>query len=147
MSFAMRILGCKRGFQAQPRVIDPAPENGRFWGTAMRHMDDRLCDTSTTSRQRPKTCHFVRHFIKVPQTMAWGDSQHPGWINYAGLGLEPHFFTVDSKTCEWTPDFLVLSEVDTPTIAQSRFASIIVFASTVKSSQWDINLPYIKISA
>jgi hypothetical protein len=55
----------------------------------MRHMDDRLCDTSTTSRKKPKTCHIVRHLIKVPQTMAWGDSQHRGWINSAGLGLDP----------------------------------------------------------
>src|ERR1039457_1354230 len=55
----------------------------------MRHTDGRLCDTSTMNRKKPKTSHIGRHFIKAPQTMAWSDSQHRGWINSAGLGLEP----------------------------------------------------------
>ena len=58
-------------------------------GTTMRHTDGRLCDTSTMNRKKPKTGHIGRHFIKAPQTMAWSDSQHRGWINSAGLGLDP----------------------------------------------------------
>jgi hypothetical protein len=45
--------------------------------------------TSTMSRKKPKICHFGRHFIKVPQTVAWGTVNIAVWINFAGLGLDP----------------------------------------------------------
>jgi len=63
----------------------------------MRHTDGRLCDTSTMNRKKPKPSHIGRHFIKAPQTMqtmAWSDSQHRGWINSAGLGLQPQEATL-----------------------------------------------------
>jgi len=34
-------------------------------------MDARLCDSSTMSRMKSKTCHIVRLFIKVTQMMTW----------------------------------------------------------------------------
>src|ERR1700733_6540279 len=77
------------GSKPKPAELIRLLKTAESLGTTMRHMDARLCDTSTTSGKKPKTCHIVRHFIKVPQTMAWCDSQHRGWINYAGLGLEP----------------------------------------------------------
>jgi hypothetical protein len=41
------------------------------------------------SRKKPKICHFGRHFIKVPQTVAWVTVNIAVWINFAGLGLGP----------------------------------------------------------
>jgi hypothetical protein len=84
------------GRYGQPRVFKPKPaelirlvKTTESLGTTMRHMDTCLCDTLTMNRKKLKTSHIVRHFIKVPQMMAWGDSQHRGWINYAVKGLEP----------------------------------------------------------
>jgi hypothetical protein len=60
-------------------------------------MDDRLCDTSTMSRKKPKICHIGRHFIKVPQTVAWVTVNIAVWINSAGLGVDPqahHVFDI-----------------------------------------------------
>src|SRR5450755_2527315 len=56
------------------------------------------------NRKKPKTSHIGRHFIKAPQTMAWSDSQHRGWINSAGLGLEPQigWESVVATNC-WRP--------------------------------------------
>ena len=82
--------GCSMsGFQAQTGGIYLAPENSQIFAQTTRHMDGRLCDTSTISRKKPKTSHIGRHFIKAPQTMVWSDSQYCAWINSAGLGLDP----------------------------------------------------------
>jgi hypothetical protein len=42
------------------------------------------------SRKKPKICHIGRHFIKVPQTVAWVTVNIAVWINSTGLGLAPH---------------------------------------------------------
>jgi hypothetical protein len=52
-------------------------------------MDGRLRDTSTMSRKKPEICHIGRHFIKVPQTVAWVTVNIAVWINSAGLGVDP----------------------------------------------------------
>jgi hypothetical protein len=49
------------------------------------------------SRKKAKICHIVRHFIKVPQTMAWVTVNIAVWINSAGLGLDPHHVTQRNK--------------------------------------------------
>jgi hypothetical protein len=77
--------GCKPKPAELIRLLRIAESSGK----TMRHMDDRLCDTSTMSRKKPKTCHIGRHFIKVPQTVAWGDSQHRGLDQFRGFGLRP----------------------------------------------------------
>ena len=77
--------GCKPKTAELIRLLKTAESSG----TTMRHTDGRLCDTSTMNRKKPKPSHIGRHFIKAPQTMAWSDRQHRGWINSAGLGLDP----------------------------------------------------------
>ena len=77
------------GFQAQTGGIDLAPENGQFLRRTTCHMDGRLRDTSTMSRKKLKICHIGRHFIKVPQTVAWVTVNTAVWINSAGLGVDP----------------------------------------------------------
>jgi len=57
--------------------------------TTIRHMDDRLCNTSTMNRKNPKIFHIGSHFIKVPQTVAWVTVNIAVWINSAGLGVAP----------------------------------------------------------
>jgi hypothetical protein len=51
-------------------------------------MDGRLRDTSTMSRKKPKICHIGRHFIKVPQTVAWVTVNIAVLIKTAGLGVD-----------------------------------------------------------
>jgi len=41
------------------------------------------------SRKKPEICHIGRHFIKVPQTVAWVTVNIAVWINSAGLGVDP----------------------------------------------------------
>jgi hypothetical protein len=55
----------------------------------MRYIDGRLCDSSTKIGKKAKMCDIVRHFIKVPQTMAWVTVNIAVWINSAGSGLDP----------------------------------------------------------
>jgi hypothetical protein len=88
-SFALALArGRIRGSKPKPAALIRLLKTAESLGTTMRHMDARLCDTSTMDRKKPKISHIGRHFIKAPQTMAWSDSQHRGWINSAGLGLD-----------------------------------------------------------
>jgi len=52
-------------------------------------MDGRLCDSSTMSLKKTKTCHIGRYFIKIPQTVAWVTVNIAVWINSADLGVDP----------------------------------------------------------
>jgi hypothetical protein len=60
----------------EPAELIRLPKTAESLGTTMRHMDARLCDSSTMSRKKPKTNRIGRHFIKAPQTMVWSDNQN-----------------------------------------------------------------------
>jgi hypothetical protein len=76
-----------RGSKPKPAELIWPPKTANFLRTTTCHMDGRLCDTSIMSRKQPKTCHITRRFIKVPQTVAWDDSQHRSLDQLRGVGL------------------------------------------------------------